>query len=71
MAKKKLDLNDLDKTLRDFGFKEGDELLLPSEKEANESTTEGGESEGGEGDGEDGGNGSNNPGKKPPFTPEP
>lgn len=38
MATKKLDLNDLDKTLRDFGFKEGDELELPSEKQANEQS---------------------------------
>jgi len=69
MAKKKLTVSDLDKKLRDFGFKEGDELTLPSDEKANESTstTESGESEGGEGDGEDGGGGGNNPPKKPPF----
>lgn len=73
MAKKILTADDLTKTLAECGFKEGDELSLPSEKNANESaeTNEGGEPEGGEDDGE-GGNGSgNNPGQKPPFTPTP
>lgn len=70
MKKKKVTKADLDKTLRQLGFKEGDDL--PSAKsQSNESseTNEGGESEGGEGDGEDGNGGGNNPGKKPPFTP--
>lgn len=64
MAKKKLSWSDLDKPLRDFGFKEGDELILPSGKpkpNANDSTTdEGGEDDGDEGDG----NGGNHPPKK-------
>ena len=63
MSKKKLTKADLGKTLAELGFKEGDELLLPSKKTtSNESTSD----EGGEGDGEDGeGGGGNHPGKKP------
>lgn len=72
MSKKKLTKEDLKKTLAALGFKEGDEIILPSDKpKSNESaeTNEGGESEGGEDDGEGGNGGGNNPGKKPPFTP--
>jgi hypothetical protein len=68
--KHKLTKADLKKRLSDFGFKEGDEIILPSEKaKTNESTStnEGGESEGGEDDGEGGNGGGNNPGQKPPF----
>lgn len=55
MAKKKLSQNDLDKTLRDLGFKEGDELLLPSDETESNETNEGEEDTGG----------SNPPGNKP------
>lgn len=56
--KSKLTKQDLKKTLSELGFKEGDELELPSrEKQSNES------SETNEDDGEDGGG--SNPGGKP------
>jgi hypothetical protein len=64
MSKKKLTKADLQKTLAELGFKEGDELELPSKKtnDANTSTTD----QGGEGDGDEGdGNGGNHPTKKP------
>lgn len=32
MAKKKLTADDLGKTLAEFGFKEGDEIFIPSEE---------------------------------------
>lgn len=62
MSKKKLTKEELGKTLRELGFKEGDEIKLPSGKSnANASTTdEGGEDDGDEGDG----NGGNHPPKK-------
>jgi hypothetical protein len=66
---KKVTKADLDKTLRELGYKEGDELPVPSEKtnaDASTQDTESGESEGGEDDGE-GGGGGNNPPHKPPF----
>lgn len=60
MAKKKLTAEDLDKTLAEFGFKEGDEIFIPSEEtNDNESTTD----EGGEGDGDEGDGGGNHPKK--------
>lgn len=59
--KKKLTKADLKKTLASLGFKEGDELIIPSEKaNANESTT----NEGGEGDGEEDEEDTNHPSKK-------
>jgi hypothetical protein len=59
--KKKLTKADLKKTLAQLGFKEGDEIIIPSEKSiSNESTTEEGEGDEEEGDG----NGGNHPPKK-------
>lgn len=66
MAKQKVTKADLNKTLRQLGFKEGDELPSPKQSDASTQSTEGGESEGGEDDGE-GGGGSGNPPHKPPF----
>lgn len=67
MSKKKVTKADLDKTLRQLGFKEGDDLpSAKSNDNASTQDTEGGESEGGEDNGE-GGNGGNNPPHKPPF----
>jgi hypothetical protein len=64
MSKKKLTKADLDSTLRELGFKEGDRIELPSSKTSHESTSTTGE--GDEGDGEEGnGNGGNHPTKKP------
>lgn len=59
--KKKLTKADLKKTLSDLGFKEGDEIELPSKKtsDANTSTTD----EGGEGDGDESEEGGNHPKK--------
>lgn len=61
--KKKLTKADLKKTLASLGFKEGDEIILPSEKTTNESTSTTGEGDGGSGeeDEED----INHPKKKP------
>lgn len=77
MKKIKLKKSDLNKTLAGLGFKEGDEITLPSrETNSNAGTNESGETnEGGEsgsstddGSGGEGGGG-NNPPHKPPFTP--
>ncbi len=69
MSKKKLTKADLNKTLAELGFKEGDELTLPYKPNSDAKTNEGGESGGSEDDGEGGNGGGNNPGSKPPFTP--
>lgn len=46
MAKQKVTKADLNKTLRQLGFKEGDELPVPSEKSnANEQSTNEGDEE--------------------------
>jgi hypothetical protein len=63
--KHKLTKADLKKRLSDFGFKEGDEIILPStQNQSNASTqnTNEGDNESGEGDGDDG---ENHPTKKP------
>jgi hypothetical protein len=63
--KHKLTKADLKKRLSDLGFKEGDEIILPSgqnQKNASTQNTDEGGDEGGKGDGEDG---ENHPTKKP------
>lgn len=45
MAKKKVTKADLDKTLREFGFREGDEIFLPSQKNKSNEQSETNEEE--------------------------
>lgn len=63
--KRKLTKQDLKKTLSELGFKEGDELILPSSSKPNANE----QSETNEGEGDDDTGGSNPGGKPKPDKP--